>query len=119
MEGRHNDPAVSHACAVVPLIEGRLRGFQQKARRRSRKVGGFQLLLSGGIKRNATKCLRARPAVSGGNRDRLIKRTERGRGRDFLQEFRSIFFTRTKLGEPGSSGIAEIGLPEALGSLAG
>src|SRR5260370_39739606 len=59
---------------------------------------------------------RLRPPIRRVNRDRLGKRTKRGRRRDFLQKFRRSLFTGTKFGQADSCGIAKIRQRETLGS---
>src|SRR5205814_9902251 len=114
----HEDAGVGHAGPVVALIESRLCGFQQEARRRGREVCVLQLLFGGGIESDGAESLGARPAVRGRNRDRFVKGAKRGCWRDFLQKFREIFFAGTKLGKAGGRGIAEVRLREPLDSLA-
>src|SRR5260370_36357184 len=111
---RNDDPRISHPGAKVALLECCLRGFQQETRRRGREVGVLQLLLRGSIKGNRAQRLRASPAISGGNRNRLIKRTKRGRRRNFFQKFCGIFLAGTKFREPRECRIAEVRLRETL-----
>src|SRR5439155_21411506 len=96
IEVRHNDPRVSHASAIVALVESRLRGLEQKARRRSREIRVLQFLLGRRIECDGTERLRARPAVRSRNGDGFIKWTKRWRRRDFLQKLRRILFTWPK-----------------------
>ena len=110
----NDDPRISHPSPKVALLECCLRGFQQETRRRGREVSVLQLLLRGSIKGNRAQRLRASPAISSGNRNRLVERTERGRRRNFFQKFCGIFLAGTKFREPRGCRIAEIRLGETL-----
>jgi len=54
--------------------------FEQETRRRGGEVRVLQFLFRGCIERNRAKCLRARPAVLGGNRIGSSKERSAGGG---------------------------------------
>src|SRR5215469_1318202 len=92
---RNSSARVGHACAKVPLIKSRLRGFKEKTWGRAGEVSVLQLLFGRRIKSNGAKRLSALPALFGSNGNRLVKGTQRRRGRNFLQELRWILFARS------------------------
>src|SRR5271169_3045542 len=101
----------------MALIESGLRGFQQKARRGGREVRVLQLLFGRGIKSDGTQRLRASPAVSRRNWNRLIKRAKRWRRRNLFQKLCRIFLARTKFCESRRGRVPKIRLREPLDSL--
>src|SRR5207245_11394894 len=71
---RNSSARVSHACAEVSLIKGRLRGFQEKTWGRAAKVSVLQLLFRRRIKGNRPKRLGTLPALLGSNGNGLVER---------------------------------------------
>src|SRR4029434_1365594 len=95
---------------IGSVDDGALRCCDKEGGRASGKEGIFQFQFSRSIKCNRAQRLRTRPTPCDGGRYGLIKRAERWRLRDTIQDLSRIFFARSELCETGGRRTSKIGL---------
>src|SRR6267154_2032714 len=98
----------------MTLIERRLRGLEEQARRAGRKICGLQLQLRGRIESDAAQSLGTCPPIHRGRRNGLVKGTQRRRRWNLRQKLGRIFVAGSKLVQAQSRMLAEISFRKTL-----
>src|SRR5260370_36261675 len=93
---RTKQGSIANTRRKMTLIERRLSGLEEQARRAGRKICGLQLQLRGRIESDAAQSLGTCPPIHRGRRNGLVKGTQRRRRWNLRQKLRRIFVARAE-----------------------